>query len=86
MTHYVYIIECINGSYYAGYTIDIARRYQEHQAGSAKCKYTRAFPPKKLLAVWGFDNKSDALRFELKIKKMTRSQKKELLLNHKGFT
>ncbi|MCX7121982.1 MAG: GIY-YIG nuclease family protein [Gammaproteobacteria bacterium] len=78
--HIVYIIECINGAYYTGYTTDITRRYQEHQAGSSKCKYTRAFPPKKLVKVWEFDNKSDALRFEIKIKSLTRPQK-ELLFN-----
>jgi len=79
MPHAVYIIECINGCYYTGYTTDIARRYQEHHAGSAKCKYTRAFPPKKLLAVWEFENKSDALKFECKIKSLTRAGK-ELVL------
>jgi len=75
MPHYVYMIECINGNYYTGYTIDVARRYEEHKAGSSKCKYTRAFPPKKLVATWEFNTKSEALRFENKIKKLSKSEK-----------
>ena len=77
--HIVYIIECVNGHYYTGYTTDIARRYQEHLAGSAKCKYTRAFPPKKLLATWEFDNQSEALRFEHAIKSLSKTEKKKLV-------
>lgn len=78
MLYYVYIIECINGSYYTGYTLDVTRRYAEHQAGSAKCKYTRAFPPKKLIKTWEFDNKSDALRFEHQLKSLSRKEKERM--------
>ncbi|OGT46840.1 MAG: hypothetical protein A3E82_05460 [Gammaproteobacteria bacterium RIFCSPHIGHO2_12_FULL_38_11] len=81
--HMVYMIECMNGGYYTGYTTDIARRYQEHEAGNAKCKYTRSFPPKKLLAVWEFEKKSDALRFECRVKSLTRAEK-ELILENKS--
>jgi len=79
MPHYVYMIECINGNYYTGYTLDVARRYAEHQAGNAKCKYTRAFPPRKLVATWMFEHKSDALRFEYKIKSLSRAEKERLI-------
>lgn len=79
MPHYVYIIECQNKSYYTGYTIDMDRRYQEHVQGSHKCSYTRSFPPKKLAAFWIFDNKSDALKMEAKIKKLSRPQKIALI-------
>lgn len=77
--HYVYVIECVNGAYYTGYTTDIARRYQEHLKGTIKCRYTRSFPPKNLLAVFEFDNKSDALRKEAEIKKLNQSQKRTLI-------
>ena len=78
MPHYVYMLECRNGSYYTGYTLDVKRRYQEHQSGM-HCKYTRAFPPEKLIAVWTFENKSDALRFEIKIKSLTKNEKRKLI-------
>lgn len=79
MPHYVYIIECVNNTYYTGYTTDINRRYQEHKNGSNKCKYTRSFPPKKLAAVFAFENKSDALKKEIEIKKLSRNEKKILM-------
>lgn len=79
MSHTVYIIECENGNYYTGYTIDIERRYQEHLTGNIKCKYTRAFPPKKLVAVWEFTNKTDALSFEYRIKMLSREKKQKMI-------
>jgi putative endonuclease len=77
--HYVYLLECVNGHYYTGYTTDIDRRYQEHQKGSKKCSYTRSFPPKRLAASWCFDNKSQALKEEARIKKLTREDKIRLV-------
>ena len=79
MSHYVYIIECTNGSYYTGYTTDLERRYQEHVAGSNKCKYTRAFPPRALLAHWCFDSKNEALSFEYALKQKSRKEKDQLI-------
>lgn len=78
MKHYVYIIECQNGSYYTGYTTDVERRYREHQNG-IQCKYTRAFPPKKLAVFWEFDDKSEAMRIEYKIKSLSKAQKEKLI-------
>lgn len=74
-SHFVYVIECTNGHYYTGYTTDVMRRYQEHVNGSDKCKYTRAFPPKQLLTTWEFETCSDALKFEHKIKSLSKSEK-----------
>ena len=79
MSHYVYIIECINGSYYTGYTTDIERRYKEHLKGSAKCKYTRSFPPKCLVAFWQFTDKTEALAAEYRIKSMGKCEKLALI-------
>ncbi len=79
MPHYVYMIECVNGSYYTGYTTDVERRYQEHQQGSSKCRYTRSFPPKKLAAYWSFANPIDALAVERQIKEMSKLEKQQLI-------
>ena len=79
MRHYVYMILCSNHNYYTGYTTDIDRRYKEHEQGSNKCRYTRSFPPVKLAAYWIFDSKSEALKTEMKIKKLSRDQKIKLL-------
>ena len=83
--HFVYMIECINGTYYTGYTTDIARRYKEHQKGSNKCRYTRSFPPKALVLTLSFETQSDALKKEAEIKKMSRHEKTQFIKNHLAF-
>ena len=77
------MIECQNGSYYTGYTTDIERRYKEHERGTAKCRYTRSFPPKELVFILKFDNKSDALKKEAEIKKLSKIEKIKLASNCK---
>lgn len=79
----IYIIECENGHYYTGYTTDLTRRYNEHLAGSLKCKYTKANKPKKLAANWTLAvTLSDILRIEHAIKKLTKTAKIELIKNN----
>ncbi len=77
----VYILECVNGCYYTGYTTDMERRYQEHIDGSSKCKYTRSFPPIKIAACWTIqsDDASLALKIEKKIKRLTKQEKTMLI-------
>jgi len=79
--YYVYMLQCENGSYYTGYTTDIARRYQEHLDGTTKCKYTRSFKPVKIAQSWStFDSKSEALKIERFIKKLSKNEKQKLVL------
>ena len=77
--YYVYILECVNNTYYTGYTTDLKRRYTEHCAGSPKCKYTRAFPPKRIAAHWCFGDKSRAMQVEAIIKTLSKSEKVMLI-------
>ena len=81
MAYFVYMLECVNGSYYTGYTTDIKRRYQEHLQGTAKCKYTRSFPPKRIAANWEVESISAALKLESHIKSLTKKQKINLAAN-----
>lgn len=77
--YFVYMIECQNGAYYVGYTTDVDRRYREHIAGSAKCKYTRSFPPRRLAAYWLVGNElSMALKLERQLKKLSAKAKAAL--------
>lgn len=80
MNYFVYILECSNGSFYTGYTTDMERRYQEHLAGSAKCKYTRSFPPVGIAACWEIDGDvSEALKLERYIKSLSKTEKLSLI-------
>lgn len=77
-THYAYILRCADGSLYSGYTTDPARRTAVHNSGKG-AKYTRTRTPVDLVFVREFDTKSEALKFEISLKKLTRLQKLALI-------
>jgi putative endonuclease len=74
MKHYVYILKCVDSTFYTGYTNDIDKRVEKHQTGKG-AKYTRGRLPVYLVYFRMFDNKLDAMKYEYKIKQMTREQK-----------
>ena len=75
---YVYIVECRDGSYYTGYTLDINRRIVLHNTGKG-AKYTRGRRPVKL--IWRREYKyfKKAILEEKRIKRLTRLQKETLV-------
>ncbi|PSQ17132.1 endonuclease [Halobacteriales archaeon QS_8_69_26] len=78
MGHYVYVIECGDGSLYTGYTTDVDRRLAEHRAGDG-AKYTRGRGPLELVHVESFDSKSAAMAREHEIKSLSRAEKERLV-------
>ena len=76
--HYVYVIECSDGTYYTGYTTDVDRRVAEHNAGTA-AKYTRGRGPVTLVHVEAFDDQSAAMQREYAIKQLRRTAKEQLV-------
>ena len=76
--HYVYVLECADGTLYTGYTTDVARRVAEHNDGTG-AKYTRGRRPVELQYVESFDSRSDAQSREAEIKSLSRAQKERLL-------
>ena len=76
--HYFYVLECSDGSYYAGYTVDIERRLHNHNTGKG-AKYTRGRTPVKLLYSEEFDSKSAALKMEIKFKKFSKKKKQSYI-------
>jgi putative endonuclease len=75
---FVYLLRCRDGSLYCGWTTTLERRVAEHAAGRAS-RYTRSRLPVEL--VWSVQvaSRSEALREEARIKRLTRAQKLELL-------
>lgn len=71
---FLYLLECVDGSLYAGISTDVERRYAEHAAGKG-ARYTRAHPPVRLIAARGIGSRSQALRAELALKRVPRSGK-----------
>lgn len=78
---YLYLIECENGSLYAGITTDVERRYAAHLAGKG-ARYTRMHKPVKLIGFIQCTSKSNALKAELAIKKQSPAQKRAAILAH----
>ena len=78
MTHYCYILLCKDLSLYCGYTNDLKKRLDTHNRGNG-AKYTKSRLPVKLVYFEKFKTKSEALKREHQIKKMTRSEKLQLI-------
>ena len=76
--HYVYVIECADGSFYTGYTTDVDRRVAEHDAGDG-AKYTRGRTPVTLRHVESFESRSAAMSREHAIKSLSRREKERLI-------
>jgi len=78
---YAYLLQCADGSLYAGWTTDPQHRLAQHNLGKG-AKYTRSRLPVVLKAVWQFDSKAEAMRFEWQLKQMSRARKLELISIH----
>lgn len=76
--HFVYILECVDGSLYTGYTTNIVRRVQMHQTGKG-AKYTRGRGPFQLRLSESYQTKEEAMKREYAIKQMTRGEKIALI-------
>ncbi|MBW0279291.1 hypothetical protein B4O99_07065 [Shewanella xiamenensis] len=79
-TWYLYLIRCANGHLYTGITTDVARRFNEHQSSSPKAaKYLRGKGPLTLMYQEQVGTRSDALKREISVKKLSRAQKLALI-------
>lgn len=77
--NYAYLVRCSDGSLYAGWTNDIEKRLKSHNAGTG-AKYTRARLPVTLAYLETFDTKSEAMKREAALKKLTHRQKEQIAL------
>ncbi len=74
MRYYAYLLKCSDGSFYAGFTINLERRVQTHNAGKG-AKYTRSRLPAVLAYYEEFDSEHAARSREWQLKHMTRAEK-----------
>lgn len=77
-TNYVYMVRCCDGSLYTGWTTDLEGRLNAHNNGNG-AKYTRSRRPVELVFFETVQSRSDALKREASIKKMSRVKKLSLL-------
>ena len=79
-SHYVYILQCSDGSYYTGATTDLEKRLQMHNGDlPGGARYTRSRRPVTLVYVETFATRKEALQREAAIKAMSRKRKERLL-------
>ena len=72
--YFVYLLECEDGTIYTGITTDVARRFSEHQQGTAS-RYTRAKKAKHLIYIEEHLDRSSASKREAQVKNLSREQK-----------
>ena len=78
MECYTYILRCADGTLYTGWTNDLTKRVNAHNAGTG-AKYTRARRPVELVYYEVFPTKEEAMKREAAIKALTRDEKEALL-------
>ena len=75
--YYVYMLRCADDTIYTGITTDLERRVRVHNDGKG-AKYTRTRTPVELVYSEPFESKSEALKREWQIKKLSRSDKLQM--------
>ena len=76
------MLECSDSTIYTGITNDLENRIKVHNSGKG-AKYVKTRLPVKL--VWNIEseNRSEASKLEIKIKKLSRVQKINIIENKK---
>lgn len=71
---HIYIVECTDGTLYTGITNNLEKRINQHNSGRG-AKYTRGRGPVRLIRSFKRLTKSDALKLEYKLKKLSKEDK-----------
>lgn len=90
MSYSLYIVECADGTFYTGIAIDVQRRLLEHNGcdcigkGGKPIKgkgarYTSARRPVALVFERAFSSRSEAMKEEMRIKRLSRGEKQALI-------
>ncbi|WP_370867316.1 SlyX family protein [Parvibaculum sp.] len=75
---YLYILECAGGRLYTGITVNVENRFKAHTSGKG-AKFTRSYPPERLVLVQDFADRAAASRAEYAIKKLSPAAKRNLI-------
>lgn len=80
-SYYFYVLLCQDGSFYGGFTDDLAKRLKAHNSGKG-AKYTKSRRPVKMIYHEKFADKKLALKREYWFKHQTRQWKEQFLHAH----
>jgi len=79
MPCYCYIVECADGTYYTGWTLDPQKRVDVHNKGRG-AKYTRMRLPVRLVYMEEQPDRKSAMKREIAIKRLGRNGKRKLIV------
>jgi putative endonuclease len=77
MAWFIYLIECQDGSIYTGIAVNVEARYAAHVSGKG-ARYTRSHPPRRLLAMIEYADRSSASKAEYAMKQLPAAEKRAI--------
>ncbi|GAV21438.1 putative endonuclease [Mariprofundus micogutta] len=77
---FLYLIRCSGGQLYTGITTDVERRFSEHKSGKG-AKFLRGKGPLELVFQQQVGDRSAASRTEVRVKKMSKSDKEKMIIS-----
>ena len=83
LTPSVYLLRCRDGSFYTGWTTDLAARVARHQAGKG-ARYTRGRIPVTLVYYERFPDRAQARRREASLRRLSHATKAALAARTAG--
>ena len=81
MSWFVYILECVDGSFYTGIAKDVDARMQAHKDGAGS-KYVASRGFKRLLYVLASSSRSEASQLEYAVKQLGKFEKLAFFRGH----
>ena len=78
--NFTYLLRCSDGSLYCGWTNDLQKRLDSHNAGTGG-KYTRTRLPVELVYYEEYATRQEAMSREYHIKRLSRQEKLRLIEN-----
>ena len=75
----MYILECSDGSYYTGSTVNLQKRLEEHQDGKG-ANHTKKRLPVKLVYFEKYERVQDAFYREKQVQGWSRKKKEALIM------
>lgn len=81
--YFMYVLYCVDHTLYTGYSTDVEKRLNTHNAGKG-AKYTQRRLPVYLLYAKEYSTKSEAMSAEARFKQQTRKQKEQWLQHQTG--
>lgn len=79
MTYFVYILRTNKGTLYVGQTNNLERRIEEHTNEKRGAKYLRMFEGFEVVFTEKHASRSEAMKREAEIKKLTKKQKEAMV-------